>query len=146
MVEDVEARYRDNLPPCLQHLNLSLSPREKLGVCGRTGAGKSSLASLLLRIIEPSQGSVKLAGVETTRVGLQQLRARLTIVPQDCVMFSGSVSFNLDPWESHSRDRLTEVLSLLGLSVELDTEITEGGGNLIMGERQLLCLGRAILR
>ena len=84
--------------------------------------------------------------METTRVGLQQLRARLTIVPQDCVMFTGSLSFNLDPWESHSQERLTEVLDRLGLRMELDTEITEGGGNLSVGERQLLCLGRAILR
>ena len=110
---------------------------------GRTGA---SLASLLLLLTEPSHGSVRLDGVETSRVGLQQLRARLTIVPQDCVMFSGSVSFNLDPWDFHSQARLTEVLDLLGLKLELHTEITEGGANLSMGERQLLCLGRAILR
>ena len=102
--------------------------------------------SLLLRIIEPSSGSVRLDGVETSRVGLQQLRARLTIVPQDCVMFTGTVSFNLDPWDFHSQARLTEVLNLLGLKLELQTEITESGGNLSMGERQLLCLGRAILR
>ena len=101
---------------------------------------------LLLRIIEPSRGSVRLAGVDTARVGLQQLRARLTIVPQDCVMFSGSVRFNLDPWDSHTHHRLTDVLSLLGLKLELETEVSESGGNLSMGERQLLCLGRAILR
>ena len=145
-VEEVEARYRESLPPCLQQLQLSLSSGERLGVCGRTGAGKSSLASLLLRIIEPSRGSVRLAGVNTARVGLQQLRARLTIVPQDCVMFSGSLAFNLDPWDCHSQARLAEVLNLLGLKLELQTEITESGGNLSMGERQLLCLGRAILR
>ena len=145
-MEEVEARYRENLPPCLQHLQLSLTSGEKLGVCGRTGAGKSSLASLLLRIIDPSRGSVRLDGVETSKVGLQQLRARLTIVPQDCVMFTGTVSFNLDPWDFHSKDRLTDVLNLLGLKLELHTEISEGGANLSMGERQLLCLGRAILR
>ena len=97
---------------------------------GRTGAGKSSLASLLLRIIDPSHGSVRLDGVETGRVGLQQLRARLTIVPQDCVMFSGSVSFNLDPWDFHSQARLIDVLDLLGLKLELHTKIVEGGANL----------------
>ena len=145
-MKEVEASYRESLPPCLHHLQLSLSSGERLGVCGRTGAGKSSLASLLLRIIEPSRGSVRLAGVDTARVGLQQLRARLTIVPQDCVMFSGSLAFNLDPWDCHSQARLAEVLNLLGLKLELQTEITEGGGNLSMGERQLLCLGRAILR
>ena len=145
-VSGVTARYRENLPPCLEALSLSLASGEKLGVCGRTGAGKSSLASLLLRIIDPCQGEVRLDGLDTSTVGLQQLRARLTIVPQDCVMFSGSVSFNLDPWDSHHPDRVRDVLQVLGLQLDLNTEISESGGNLSMGERQLLCLGRAILR
>ena len=145
-VERVKARYRENLPTCLEDLSLSLKSGEKLGVCGRTGAGKSSLASLLLRIIDPCEGEVRLDGLDTAGEGLQQLRARITIVPQDCVMFSGTVSFNLDPWEYHQPDRIRKVLHVLGLKLDLDTEVSECGGNLSMGERQLLCLGRAILR
>ena len=81
-VEAVSARYRPGLPDCLTDLGLSLRPGEKLGVCGRTGAGKSSLASLLLRVIQPRQGRVSLGGRDTLTVGLQQLRAKVTIVPQ----------------------------------------------------------------
>ena len=81
-VEDVSARYRPGLPDCLSDLRLSLRPGEKLGVCGRTGAGKSSLANLLLRVIQPRQGRVSLGGRDTSTVGLQQLRAKVTIVPQ----------------------------------------------------------------
>ena len=81
-VENVDAKYRENLPNCLENLSLQLSPGEKLGVCGRTGAGKSSLASLLLRIIQPHKGIIKLGGINTSHVGLQQLRSKITIVPQ----------------------------------------------------------------
>ena len=81
-VEEVTASYRDSLPDCLTGLSLSLRPGERLGVCGRTGAGKSSLASLLLRIIQPRQGRVRLGGRDTAAVGLQQLREKVTIVPQ----------------------------------------------------------------
>ena len=81
-VENVCAKYRENLPNCLKNLSLKLSPGEKLGVCGRTGAGKSSLASLLLRIIQPHEGLVKFGAINTLNVGLQQLRSKITIVPQ----------------------------------------------------------------
>ena len=81
-IENVTARYRENLPNCLENLSLHLHSGEKLGVCGRTGAGKSSLASLLLRIIQPHQGEIRFNGMDTTRVGLQQLRSKITIVPQ----------------------------------------------------------------
>ena len=81
-VENVCAKYRENLPNCLENLSLKLTPGEKLGVCGRTGAGKSSLASLLLRIIQPHEGLVKFGAINTLNVGLQQLRSKITIVPQ----------------------------------------------------------------
>ena len=81
-MEEVTASYRDSLPDCLTGLSLSLRPGERLGVGGRTGAGKSSLASLLLRIIQPRQGRVRLGGRDTAAVGLQQLREKVTIVPQ----------------------------------------------------------------
>ena len=81
-ISDVSVRYREGLPDCLSHLSLYLQPSTKLGVCGRTGAGKSSLASLLLRIIQPHEGFVKLSGIQTHKLGLHQLRNAITIVPQ----------------------------------------------------------------
>ena len=145
-IDEVSARYRQNLPEAVKDLNLVLKTGEKLGVCGRTGAGKSTLASVILRIIERTKGEIRLDGVDTRKIGLQQLRSNITIVPQDSVLFSGTVKFNLDPWNKETEDVLVKTLSKLGLSLELDMMVTEGGANLSMGEKQLLCLGRAILR
>ena len=145
-IDQVSAKYRPNLPEAVKDLNLILNSGEKLGICGRTGAGKSTLASVILRIIETTNGEIRLDGVDTKKIGLQDLRSKITIVPQDSVLFSGTVKFNLDPWSKETKEQLMTTLSKLGLSLQLDMVVTEGGANLSMGEKQLLCLGRAILR
>ena len=145
-IDQVSAKYRANLPEAVIDLNLILNSGEKLGICGRTGAGKSTLASVILRIIETTNGEIRLDGVDTRKIGLQDLRSKITIVPQDSVLFSGTVKFNLDPWSKETEEQLVTTLSKLGLSLQLEMVVTEGGANLSMGEKQLLCLGRAILR
>ena len=145
-IDQVSAKYRPNLPDAVKDLNLILNSGEKLGICGRTGAGKSTLASVILRIIETTNGEIRLDRVDTKKIGLQDLRSKITIVPQDSVLFSGTVKFNLDPWSKETKEQLMTTLSKLGLSLQLDMVVTEGGANLSMGEKQLLCLGRAILR
>ena len=143
---DVSAKYRSTLPDALKNLKLSIEDTEKVGICGRTGAGKSSLASVILRIIEPHKGEIRLDGVNTMDIGLQELRSNITIVPQDSVLFSGTLRFNLDPWATVDETELKNTLEKLNLPLSPDMLITEGGSNLSMGERQLICLGRAVLR
>ena len=145
-MDQVSAKYRPNLPEAVKDLNLILNSGEKLGICGTTGAGKSTLASVILRIIETTNGEIRLDGVDTRKIGLQDLRSKITIVPQDSVLFSGTVKFNLDPWSKETEEQLVTTLSKLGLSLQLNMVVTEGGANLSLGEKQLLCLGRAILR
>jgi ABC-type multidrug transport system fused ATPase/permease subunit len=145
-VEGVTARHREDLPPALEGLSLTIRPGQKVGVVGRTGAGKSTLASVLLRVVEPGEGRVLLDGLDTRAVGLQQLRSSVTIVPQDSVVFSGSLRFNLDPWGEAGRPELEAALGRIGLEMPLDTQLAEGGANLSLGQRQMVCLGRAVIR
>ena len=106
-------RYRENLDPVLRNLNFSIKSHEKIGVVGRTGAGKSSLTLALFRIIEPTEGSITIDDVNTATIGLVDLRRRLAIIPQDAALFAGTVRDNLDPGHVHDD---TELWSVLGKS------------------------------
>ena len=114
MLEGVTARHREDLAPALHSVTMKVEPSQKMGVVGRTGAGKSTLASVLLRVVEVGEGRVLLDGVDTKAVGLQQLRSRVTIVPQDSVIFSGTLRFNLDPWGEKGEQELIATLMKLG--------------------------------
>ena len=126
--------------------------RLKVGIIGRTGAGKSSLITALFRLMEP-EGRILIDGIDSKSIGLHDLRSKISIIPQDPVIFSGSLRRNLDPFEDFSDDVLWSALeavklkeSVSDLSIGLDAIITEGGSNLSVGQRQLVCLARAILR
>uniref|UniRef100_A0AAV2LJP6 Multidrug resistance-associated protein 1 n=1 Tax=Knipowitschia caucasica TaxID=637954 RepID=A0AAV2LJP6_KNICA len=151
--EDFGLQYRKGLDWALKDISFTIQDGEKIGIVGRTGAGKSSLALGLFRILEAASGKICIDGADISLVGLHDLRSRLTIIPQDPVLFSGTLRMNLDPYESCSDSALWYVLELSHLSAfvsalphQLDHMCSEGGENLSVGQRQLLCLARALLR
>uniref|UniRef100_A0A8C7QFD4 ATP-binding cassette, sub-family C (CFTR/MRP), member 10 n=1 Tax=Oncorhynchus mykiss TaxID=8022 RepID=A0A8C7QFD4_ONCMY len=143
--------YREGLPNALDGVSLVVRPGEKVGVVGRTGSGKSTLFLALFRMVELNQGQILLDGVDTRQVGLAQLRSKLAIIPQDPFLFSGTVRENLDPCGRHPDPRLLEVLEHCHLSPVINrigglgAEVGERGKSLSLGQRQLLCLARALL-
>jgi len=147
------ARYRAGLDLVLSDLTCDIHGGEKIGIVGRTGAGKSSVTLALFRIIEAAAGGISIDGVNIAHLGLTRLRSALTIIPQDPVLFSGTLRFNLDPFNNHTDSEIWRALSLahLGetarqLAGGLDHVVAEGGANLSVGQRQLVCLVRALLR
>lgn len=151
--EDVVLRYRPELPPVLHGLSFTVSPSEKVGIVGRTGAGKSSMLNALFRIVELERGKISIDGCDVSKFGLTDLRKVLSIIPQSPVLFSGTVRFNLDPFNEHTDADLWEALERAHLkdvirknSFGLAAEVSEGGENFSVGQRQLLSLARALLR
>lgn len=147
------ARYREDLPLVLNDLNLTIEAGERIGVVGRTGAGKSSLMLALFRIIEPTSGTIAIDGVDTQSIGLRDLRRAISIIPQDSNIWESTLRDNLDPTYSADDDALWKALASAHLKdfVQrqpggLDAEVAEGGSNLSAGQRQLLCIARALLR
>ncbi|CAL4074063.1 unnamed protein product, partial [Meganyctiphanes norvegica] len=146
-------RYREGLDLVVKGIDCEIQAEEKVGIVGRTGAGKSSLTVGLFRIIEAAGGSITIDGVDIAKIGLHDLRKRLTIIPQDPVLFSGTLRLNLDPANIYSDDAIWSALEHAHLKAfvselpnKLQHEISEGGDNLSVGQRQLVCLARALLR
>ncbi|CAG5123107.1 unnamed protein product [Candidula unifasciata] len=152
-VEALSLRYRDGLDLVLKAVSFEVQPGEKVGIVGRTGAGKSSLTLALFRLVEPVGGRILIDNIDISMLGLHDLRSKVTILPQDPIIFAGTLKENLDPFGEHTEDALWRALEhahlrkfVEGLSDRLDHECGEGGENLSVGQRQLLCLGRALLR
>ena len=137
----------------LKGLDCTILSGEKIGIVGRTGAGKSSMTLALFRIIESASGCISIDGVNISQLGLGRLRSRITIIPQDPVLFAGSMRMNLDPFDSYSDKSIWTALEHAHLKTTvanfvggLEYQVTEGGSNLSVGQRQLICLARALLR
>lgn len=156
-------RYRENLPDVLHDFSIKVAGGEKIGICGRTGAGKSTILSALFRITELSAGSITIDGIDISTIGLRDLRTKLAIIPQEPVLFQGTIRTNLDPFGQYSDLELWDALRRSGVvraeetdpvtkqvstghRFHLDTKTDSDGGNFSLGERQLLTLARALVR
>ncbi|CAH2355792.1 oligomycin resistance ATP-dependent permease Yor1p [[Candida] railenensis] len=165
--KNVSLSYRKGLPNVLKGLNFNVKAGEKIGICGRTGAGKSSIMTALFRIVELSEGQVLVDGIDVSKIGLHDLRSNLSIIPQDPVLFTGTIRRNLDPFGEKSDEDLWDALRRAGVIEEskieyvkqqtindtkemhkfhLDQEVEEQGANFSLGERQFISFARALLR
>lgn len=161
--DNVEMRYRDGLPLVLKGLDMHVRGGERIGIVGRTGAGKSSIMSTLFRLVEISAGHITIDGIDISTIGLNDLRKRLAIIPQDPTLFRGTIRSNLDPFNEHTDLALWSALRQADLvpkdaelgaattgedrgRIHLDSIVEEDGLNFSLGQRQLMALARALVR
>ncbi|GAY44020.1 hypothetical protein CUMW_079090 [Citrus unshiu] len=152
-LENLLVQYNPTLPMVLKGITCTFPGEKKIGVVGRTGSGKSTLIQALFRVVEPSGGRILIDGVDISMIGLQDLRSRLSIIPQDPMLFQGTVRTNLDPLEQHSDQEIWEVINKCHLAEIvrqdqrlLDAPVAEDGENWSVGQRQLVCLARVLLK
>ncbi|KAK9870720.1 hypothetical protein WA026_008289 [Henosepilachna vigintioctopunctata] len=146
--KNVYVQYVIDEEPVLKNLNFEIKPGEKIGIVGRTGAGKSSLISALFRLAR-IDGVIEIDGIDVGKVGLTELRSKISIIPQEPTLFSESIGYNLDPFRRYHDEILWKALESVELKKvieSLDMVVTEGGSNFSVGQRQLICLARAIVR
>ena len=152
---NLSMRYRPGLPLVLKSLSAFIPGGSKVGICGRTGSGKSSLMLALFRLVEPEAGSsIYVDDVDIMGIGLRALRSSLTIIPQDPVMFSGTLRYNLDPFHQYTDDDIWTALERAQLKNDIISKfsdkllhmVSEKGENVSVGQRQLICIARALLR
>ncbi|KFM80795.1 ATP-binding cassette sub-family C member 9, partial [Stegodyphus mimosarum] len=151
--QNVTMKYDANSDPVLKNITLTIKPGEKVGICGRTGSGKSSLIMALFRMVNISGGKIEIDGIDIMKVPLETLRSRLSIIPQEAIIFSGTVRENLDPGKEYSDEELWQVLEaaqlkhiIAALPGGLDAQVSDEGSNMSTGQHQLFCLARALIR
>ncbi|GAB4834512.1 Multidrug resistance-associated protein 7 [Ancistrocladus abbreviatus] len=152
-IHDLKVRYRPDAPLVLKGISCIFEGGWKVGIVGRTGSGKTTLINTLFRLVEPSEGKIIVDDVDISKIGLRDLRSHFGIIPQEPVLFGGSVRYNLDPLASHTDKEIWEVLEKCQLKEVvqekpegLDSIVVQDGSNWSMGQRQLICLGRALLK
>ncbi|XP_052152165.1 putative ABC transporter C family member 15 isoform X2 [Oryza glaberrima] len=152
-ISNLEVRYAEHLPSVLKNITCVIPAEKTVGIVGRTGSGKSTLVQVLFRIVEPREGTIKIDSIDICKIGLHDLRSRICILPQDPVMFDGTIRGNLDPMNEYPDSRIWEVVDKCQLGnvvrsteKKLDEIVIENGDNWSMGQRQLFCLGRILLR
>ncbi|KAI3805923.1 hypothetical protein L1987_21811 [Smallanthus sonchifolius] len=152
-LRNLQVRYRPNTPLVLKGITLNIHGGQKIGVVGRTGGGKSTLIQVLFRLVEPTGGSIIIDGIDISTLGLHDLRFRFGIIPQEPILFEGTVRSNIDPigvhsdeeiWRSLERCQLNDVVT--AKPGKLDSAVVDNGDNWSVGQRQLLCLGRVLLK
>ncbi|SPR01691.1 unnamed protein product (mitochondrion) [Plasmodiophora brassicae] len=150
--KDIVLRYTEYGVAVLKRVTFEVKPTEKIGIVGRTGSGKSTLLNALLRIVESCNGKIVVDGVDVSKIGLRMLRKRIAIIPQEPVLFLGTVRTNLDPYSEHDNAEIWKALSAVNLDAivrpmpgGLDAVVVENGRNFSLGQRQLFCVARAIL-
>jgi ABC-type multidrug transport system fused ATPase/permease subunit len=151
--DNICAKYRNDTEMVLKNVSLSIKAGEHIGLVGRTGCGKSTLALCLFRLIEPNSGKIYIDDVDITSIGLKKLRESLTIITQETTILDGTLRYNFDPKGEHTDKEIYKVLKKIGFDefvkkqpLHLSHLISENGSNLSIGEKQLICITRAILR
>uniref|UniRef100_A0A669CB94 ATP-binding cassette, sub-family C (CFTR/MRP), member 8 n=1 Tax=Oreochromis niloticus TaxID=8128 RepID=A0A669CB94_ORENI len=152
-IQNLSVRYDATLKPVLKNVNAHINPGQKVGICGRTGSGKSSFSLAFFRMVDMFEGRIVIDNIDISKLPLQTLRSRLSIILQDPILFSGTIRFNLDPEMKATDEMLWEALEIAQLKPVvkslpggLDAIVTEGGENFSQGQRQLFCLARAFVR
>lgn len=166
-VSDLSLRYAPDLPRVIKNATFHVKPCHKIGIVGRTGAGKSTIITAFFRFLDAETGTIKIDGVDISQIGLKDLRQAITIIPQDPTLFTGTIRSNLDPFNQYSDEQIFEALTRVNLIakgerertaskddsnenqnkfLDLESSVSEGGNNLSQGQRQLMCLARSLLK
>ena len=150
--KNLSIKYRPNSEIVLKNLNFEIIPGEKIGICGRSGSGKSTICLSIFRLIESFEGTIFIDDIDIKNIGLNLLRQNLTYIPQEPILMEGTLKFNIDPFHFYENDKIIEILKKIGFNYTeddekiLDKHIEVNGNNLSVGEKQLVCIARAVLK